>query len=261
MNETIHVLATVRQPELLRAALLVLRTWRIGFPDGRLMVWGNGLEEGSPVQTATRAFGGVYAHLPDTSHDGWVEGLIQRSLDPFWICDTDVVFFDRMEAPERGASFAGRLEPGFCEEWTRTLHVERLHTAVMWINPVATRQAMRSEIVKVPVPWRYSAEFPLVRQTFVPHRNGPTQFYDTMAGLWQAGFGTPFTAEQDAAFEHLHCATYIDQIGPHLGGGELKAVHDGIYEDPARARGLAVKQAEYYASRRPNGIGNLKLEN
>lgn len=76
-------------------------------------------------------------------------------------------------------------------------------------------------------------------------------FYDTCAGLYQAGLGTPFTEQQDAAFEHLHCGTYADQITPHLSLPDLAAAHRAIYAQPEMGRGLKAQQDKYYALRRP----------
>lgn len=255
MNPPVHILCTVRHPALLEAALLVFRTLRTGFPENPVMVWGNALapDDLAAVGTFTQTVGGTFLrNLPATSHDAWIEQLVNSQTEPFWICDTDMVFFAAVPSPEP-CLFAGRHEPEFDEEWTGTLHVERLHTCLMYLNPVALRCAIRAWQARIPSPWRDSAQFPLIRQQFIPQRlslnsKPTTLFYDTCAGLYQALGGTPFTAEQDATFEHLHCGTYADVVdAPSLAG--LRRMHRSIYENPAAARGLKQSQDAYYHER------------
>ena len=257
MKAPVHILATVRRAELLPAARLVFHTLRTGFPSEPVCVWGIALDAASAAVLAadTAAVGGKFQNLPATAHDAWIETLVNKLTDPFWVCDTDVVFFDRMTAP-KGAVFAGRYEPAFDEEFTDTVHMERLHTAVMYLNPERVRMAVREWMAKIPEPWRNSATFPLFRQNFVPVlRDGVKQktlFYDTLAGLHQAVGGTAFTPAQDAAFEHLHCATYAQEAA--RGAASLKdlpAVHAAVYADPATARGLKLAQDHYYHNRKP----------
>jgi hypothetical protein len=263
MLPPVHILATIRQPALWPATTLVFKTLRTGFPTAPVMVWGNGLKpnDRAIVIPAAEAAGAGYQDISPTSHDAWIETLINTQSGPLWICDTDMVFFDRLtsnaQSPKSGREtsdfrpetlFAGRYEPAFDEEWTGTRHVERLHTCLMYLNPPALRSAIRAWQARIPSPWRDSAQFPLVRQHFVPVRGGDTLFYDTMAGLWHAGLGTPFTPEQDAAFEHLHCATYADLVdAPSL--ANLKAVHNQVYANPQAARGLKQAQDQYYIER------------
>lgn len=252
MKSPVHILVTVRKPELLPAALLVFRTLRTGFPHSPVFVWGNALDVSSmtAVQHAVNATHCHFQNLPATSHDEWIENGICKLNEPFWICDTDVVFFMEMMEPRGEVGFSGRREPEFDEEFTDTVHVERLHTAVMYLNPSVLRQQMREWMALIPAPWRYSAQFPFVRQNFVPVANGRTRFYDTMAGAYHAFGGTPFDALQNASFEHLHCGTYADEVvklAPSL--KDLSAVHAVVFANPDAARGLAQKQAEYYAAR------------
>jgi hypothetical protein len=253
MKPTVHIYATVRKPELLQAALLVFRTLRVGFPSATVCVWGNALAPAAAavLAQAAQAVGGAFVNLPASSHDRWIEGLLARSTEPFWICDTDMIFWDKVEG-WRGKLFAGRYEPEFDEEWTRTRHVARLHTCLMWIDPVAVRSAMRTWMARYPLPWRNSAQFPFVAQHFIP-AGRTTLFYDSCAGLHQALGGTRFTDRQNAAFDHLHFATYADLIGPHLKGiaGGIQERFEAIYRDPGLARGIQVEQAKYYLKRKP----------
>jgi len=261
MKPVLHILATVRQPELLQAAVFVFATLRTGFPTAEVFVWGNALPPASAAVLAqfAAAAGGKFHNLPHTSHDVWIEGLLARSTMPFWICDTDVAFWNKVEdwfALDDDVALAGRFEPAFDEEWTRTRHEERLHTCVMRFNPSALRAAIHRAMAKIPPPWGHSGEFPMVRQTFVPVRGQATRFYDTCSGIWHAGIGTAFTGTQNECFDHLNFATYVDLIAPHLRGiaGDISERFAAIYAQPELARGIRADQDEYYAARQPKEL-------
>ena len=247
MTPPVHILATVRKPELLPAALFVFETLRTGFPTAAVTVWGNALDTAAATavsQAATKA-GATFHNIPATSHDVWIETLIQSARDPFWICDTDIAFWQSVEDWPVPAHLSGRPEPEFLESWMGTRHVARLHTALMQINPSPVRAAMRAWTARIPAVWRNSSEFPFVRMTFIPVRDAEPLCYDTCAGLWQAGMGTPFTEKQNSAYDHLYCATYTDVITTEL-GPKLRAVHAQIFKNPALARGIRAEQNEYY---------------
>ncbi len=256
MSTSVHILCTVRKPALLPAAQLVFKTLKVGFPSAAVCVYGNGLkpELGRAIRSVMPPLSS-YRDLEPTSHDAWIEGLIMNSHAPFWICDTDLVFFDAVEQwGDEWTGFAGRYEPEFIEEWTRTRHVARLHTCLMYLNPAVLKPAMRAWMAVVPAVFG-GAQANLIRQQFIPTRLGPTLFYDTCAGLYQAlDCGRPFEAGQDIFFEHLHCGTYADLISPHLSLNNLAEAHQAIYADPSRARGLQQEQAKYYDQRRPEVV-------
>ena len=252
MIPTLNILATVRNPALLDAALLVFKTLRTGFPTWPVRVFGNGLFGASShaVEQAALESGCQYVSLPTTTHDAWIERLIETQGQPFGICDTDMIFWQDMESmlnvPEH---FSGRFEPGFNEEWTRAWHVERLHTCLMLFNPQALRAWMRCWMTQHVPSVFPAAETHFVRQHFVPTRAGAPLFYDTTAGLWQSGIGTPFSVEQDAAFEHLHCATYADVIGRHLSVEDFELKQRALCAHPEMAKGLKQQQDMYYQAR------------
>jgi hypothetical protein len=104
MNAPLHILATVRNPALLDAALLVFKTLRLGFPHNEVTVYGNGLrsDHAGAVQQATASAAGTFNWIRPTAHDVWLEHLIQTQTAPFWICDTDMVFFNPMDFQPAG---------------------------------------------------------------------------------------------------------------------------------------------------------------
>ena len=256
MKAPVHILATVRKPELLPAALFVFKTLRTGFPTAPVTVWGNALEGSArdAVERAAALAGATFRNIPATAHDRWIEILVETHHEPFWVCDTDIVFWQSVEGWPTPEHFSGRLEPEFADLWMQTRHVARLHTALMQFNPSPLRSALRAWMCRIPQVWRRFAEFPFYRMTFVPVRGADPLCYDTGAGLWQAGLGTPFTEKQNAAYDHLHCATYVDAITTEL-GPKLRALHQQIYHKPELARGLRAGQDEFY--RQHNGKGKL----
>lgn len=257
-------------------ALLVFKTLRVGFPHSPVTVYGNGLrsDHAAAVQQAAASADAEFNWIRPTAHDVWLEHLIRSQDAPFWICDTDMVFRSPVPEPSPGVWLSGRFEPGFNEEWTRSWHVERLHTCLLYVNPVHIRALMRSWLHQH-VPDIFShAGCQFVRQHFVavnetvgrrstaatgassngggappPYHQPTTHFYDTAAGLWHAFGGTPFDAEQDAAFEHLHCGSYSDLIGRCESLKDLPAVHAAVLADGKLADGLKAAQQKYYAER------------
>lgn len=252
MTAPVHILATCRKPELLPAALLVFKTLRLGFPLPPVVVYGNGLTASAAgeVQQAAAAAKASFNWIRPTAHDVWLEHLIATQNNPFWICDTDLVFLGGIPEPAAGTWLSGRFEPGFNEEWTRCWHAERLHTCLLYLDPVHLRAVMRSWLHQHVPPIFSHAGAEFVRQHFVPRYGQTPMFYDTAAGLYAAFGGTPFDAETDAAFEHLHCGTYSDLIGQCESLKDLPAVHSAVLADPAAARGLRVQQEKYYALRK-----------
>jgi len=251
----VHILAHCRNPKLLGATLLVFRTLRVGFPSAKVMVWGNALpmDARHPVEAACHMAGAGFMAIPSTTHDAWIESLIMRGASPFWVCDTDIAFWDSMQHLchfDDTVTVAGRYEPAYSEEWSGTTKPARLHASLLYINPSATRQAIRAWMCRIPMPWRGTAEFPLIRQAFIPQSDGSIRFYDTCAGLFAAIGGTPFTEVQNCAFDHLQCGTYSDLVSPHLSCDNLEQRHRAIFADITLAKGIRGEQEAYLAQRK-----------
>lgn len=248
----VNLICTCLNPAMVESSLLVFKTIRVGFPTAEIVVYANNLP--APVLKRLIEFGHQVLTIRETiSHDHWCEALINLAVEPFWIADTDVVFFDSVE-DFKCPMFGGRFEPTFSEEWTNSFHVARLHPSLMYIDPVAIRCAIRqwrSEHIPGYFP---NAIASLVRQQFIPS-NGQTLFYDTMAGLHHAFSGTPFSDDFNARFEHLFAGTYADTISAEtktLTG--LVDLHRRVCDNPSVAKGIQSGQLEYYQSR--NGIAH-----
>lgn len=253
----VHCLATCLRPDRFGAVELLFHTVRKGFPSSNILVYGNGLspEISHYTQSCCRAVGAQFMNIPVVSHGQWLEQLVATERDPFWVTDSDIVFFDKVEhwfdSAGSDVLYSGRLEPKFFEPWTSTIHVERLHPSLLWINPQLLRAALRS--------YPHGREF-LSTVTYEPFkwqmitmRDGDKKkvyFYDTTAGLYHSIDGQPFTDEQNAAFEHLLCGTYSHMLTDH---NNLQQVHDEIFRHPYKARGLKVSQDKWYADNAVKG--------
>jgi len=253
VKERVYILATVRKPELIPAATLVFKTLRTGFPTAAVTVQCNG---GNPesnrvlAECCRQANARLETGMALTQQDRWLARFIEVAHEPFWICDTDMVFFASMEGLNL-PRLAGEYQPTFIEEYTRTIHVDRLHTALLRVDPVAVRDAVRAYYSQYPCAPAVEVARVLVHQTYVPTPDG-ILFYDTAAGLYHAIGGSRFSNEICDRFEHLQCATYIDLIGPHLEDAPgLAAMHQRIYADPKAAKGIRSMQQDYYRRRAP----------
>lgn len=258
MIAPLHILAYARNERGADAATLIFRTLRTGFPTAKICVHGNGLPNGvsAKVQACCHKNDAVFVTIPSTSHDAWIESLILNSTGPVWIADTDIVLWNKVEdwfQDGDGTVMAGRYEGANFEPWCGCNRPARLHTCLMFLNGPKIREAMRREMCKIPPPWRASAQFALIRQTFIPQVGKPTLFYDSTAGLFQAIGGTVFTEEQDRSFDHLHAGCHVDLASPHL-GVDLAAQHKAVYADISLARGIKATQDNWQAQHPPKEI-------
>lgn len=242
----VHILATLLVPDRIKNTLLVFRSIRTGFPTAQLMVYGNGIKDvecRNLIQAVAKDAGAQYVNIPMHSHGQWIENILANEREPFWICDTDVVLFEPVQDWFSGSSelFAGRYEPEFWEEWTRTIHVSRLHPSLMWLNPQPLRAAIRAWPGKHE--FFSSVQINMIQWHLVPNREN-LMFYDTCAGLHHALGGLPFSEEQNEAYGHLFCGTYVDMISEQH--PNLASRHDAVWENPEMARLLWDEQKKWY---------------
>lgn len=245
----VHILATHLDGEAIEGTLLVFRTLRVGFPTADVHIWGNGLSLTDEHTVRSAAVRCSFTPLSLTSHDRWIASLLDNSLTPFWVCDTDMVFHASVEAfVSADAAISGRYEPPFIEPWSKTNKVDRLHTSLLWLDPVKIRSAVREWLGQWhPKGFPFLPMVELIAQHYVPcgAANAPL-FYDTCAGLFQAIGGQRFTEEQNAAFDHLHCATYVGRMNEAVKG--LAAAHASIYRGQLDAPSLRQSQRDFYAA-------------
>ncbi len=240
---TVHLLASCLDEKDLNGTLLTFKTLRVGFPTAQVHVWGNGLS--LKVESLVRKrFEGEYTPIEAIAHDEWIERLINKSSRPFWICDTDVVFYNCVEGWKFNY-FAGGYEPAFVEPWSRTHKVDRLHTCLMYINPLDVRSRMASYIRRYhPSNFPFAPEVTMIKQAYIPQGDKPPLFYDTCAGMYHAIGGEHFNNEQLLAYEHLHCGVYASRISRVLPG--IVDVHNRVFDNTECAKGLRQQQFEFY---------------
>lgn len=238
----------------LNPTLLVFKTLRVGFPTADVIVFGNALAPAvaPAVKAACVEVRAHFSSIPKTAHDVWIEALLEKSPVPFWICDTDMVFHANVEGfVDEDTVLKGRYEPPFREPWSGTRKAERLHTSLLYMNaPVLRRQICAWVRKWHPAGFPFAPTTEMIRQHYVPQGSElPPVFYDTCAGLYLALGGEAFSDSENAAFDHLHCGTYVARMGNAIPG--LKEAHDQIYRNPEDSRALKANQNEFYSRQAP----------
>jgi hypothetical protein len=249
----VFVLCTCRKAELIRASTLVFDTIRVGYPTAGVTVFLNAVEDerwAREIAAACREAGveRIVDLAERTIHHEWIERLVAEEDEPLVVLDTDVVFWGSCERWRFSSPLAGRLIPQYFDPWANCITRSRLHGSHLWIRPAEVRAAID----------RYRAQFPstpfnpganLFYPLYLPaSRNGRrvSYFHDTCCLLYHAIGGDAFTAAQLDAYDHLHCGTISDLVGPRLPSIDLPALHRGWLADPRTARGLWREQERYY---------------
>lgn len=248
----VFILATCRLPELLPFTTLVFKTIRVGFPTARIVVRNNFMEgmTAASVNLSVQTVGGEWEKDgAPTIHHEWIEALVKRENEPFWICDGDMVFYDKVEDWKFSTSLAGWRIPEWQDEFTKARTRARLHTSLLYIDPVK----LRADIV------RYESQFPktvfnplvnLFHPLCLPLKEQGT-FYDTCSLLHNAVGGTAFTPQQLDFIFHFNFGTIPDVVLPHLSNGrEMFEIRQAILNKPELGRGLWRAQMAYYEARR-----------
>lgn len=247
----VFILATCRRPELLPFTLLVFKTIRVGFPNSKIIVRNNYLLDFAVSQIEILAKT-VDAKLEEdtstTIHHQWIEALVNREQEPFWICDSDMVFFNKIEDWQFPTSLAGWRIPEWQDEFTKARTRSRLHTSLLFIDPLRLREDIE----------KYESQFPktvfnplvnLFHPLCLPLKQEGT-FYDTCSLLYHAIGGTAFTPQQLDSYFHFFFGNCADVVLPHLQNGrEMFEIRQAILEKPELGRGLWRAQMEYYEAR------------
>ena len=246
----VHVLATCRDDSLLPFTLLVFSTLRTGFPTADIYVDGNGLKgKALTVVTAEcERTGCTFHNIKPTIHHLWVERIATSFNDPMVFLDTDMILFESVEGWKFDTALAGWRIPEFNDEFTNARTRARLHTSLLFVDPVKLRAAIAE----------YSDKYP--RTVFNPFANlfhplcvpfkGGAYFADTCSNLYHAVGGTPFTDRQLEAYHHLFFGTIPDVVLPRLKDGLLMAAaRAAIMANPVLGKGQWRTQMKYYEAR------------
>lgn len=242
MSIPVHILITCNKSKLLSAATLVFKTLRVGFPTAPITAWLNGepCNKDQIVDAAMKS-GCELGLSPATIHHDWIKERLKESTEPFWICDTDIIFHRSVEDWSVQSPLMGAYTPRFHDRFTKCETAPRLHTSLLRFDPVLIGQQLQRLHNSIRVS-RFSPLADLISPVVVP----PNTFFDTCALLYQTVGGTKFTDVQLEAYEHLHGATWVDELSEAYPG--LQKVHESIYADNSKAIGSHRMMQQFYAS-------------
>lgn len=247
----VFVLATCRKPELAAMTRLVFATLRVGFPTAAVTVFLNGPDcEANCTDirsVAESAQCKVVAHEP-TIHHKWIEKLTSSETEPFFILDTDVVFYEIFERFSFTTALAGWRIPEWKDEFTKTITRARLHTSLLYIDPVKVRDQVAKYQSRFPV-----TDFNPLANLFYPlclPLKEEGHFYDTCGMLYHAIGGAAFTDEQLDCLFHFNFGTISDIVIPLLSNPEkMEWARHGVLNNTELGRGAWRQQMEYYSAR------------
>ena len=253
----VHILVTVREGTQ-EYSTLVFKTLRIGFPTAEVVVHLNGPAAESAVGELKDVGCFVVSRKEETTHQAWISSLLvappgndpwhPSRQEPFWICDTDVIFYSSVEDWKFNSPLAGYLIPEFRDEFTKAVTRSRLHTSLMRIDPREISRAHKGWIAQHP-DTQFNPPINLLNPVMVP-LNNETYFYDTMSLAYHALGGTPFTPQQKDAYFHFHFGVCSDVVLQHLSNREvMEAARKDILDHPEKGRGMWRAQDRYFEAR------------
>lgn len=240
----VHVLVSCRNPELWKFSTLVFDSIRVGFPTSTIHVTFNNLGRIQEERILKEVTGNDFFHplSKDILHDEWIDKLIKEEKSPFWIVDTDVVFFDNMEKYQFCKSIAGIYIPKFCDPYTKYLTFNKLHTCVMYIDPVKVKGELNINrgIFFAPT----INEPPISARRKLIRVNEWTYHHDTMSEVCHTVGGSKFTDEMKDCFGHINCGTYADLVDKKIPGYLTRCHH--LADNPELLRGSWKNDVEFY---------------
>jgi hypothetical protein len=235
------------------ATLLVFDTIRVGFPTARIMVRCNpnkNVDWTELHEAAKRVNASVYLPYEFMQHHTWIETKVRVGAEPFWICDTDIVLHNAVETWTFDAPIAGRWIPEFVDAFTRRITHGRLHTSLLWMNPVMIRNGIRTIDA---LSERHPCKTPISYFAPVLHSHRENcglvrhYLYDTCAQLYHCIGGQKFNDQQNAAFDHLHAGTYSDLAEEAIPG--ISEKHRAVFANPELLNGAFRHQEKYFNER------------
>lgn len=260
----VMILATCRKPELLPYTLLVFKTIRVGFPTADVQVYLNGRVEESTSGLINIAAGAVGATIhileEQVQHHEWIKGLCSTQKEPFWICDTDIIFYDKVEELSSTRSLFGWRIPQWLDEFTGCVTRSRIHTCLMRIDPVLLAEDINKYMDKFNrISW-INPDARLFAPITIPV-DGVPHFYDVSSVLFHAVGGESFQDQIKDTFFHFNFGTISDVVLPKLKDGErMRVARDQVLNNPELGRGMWRLQEEYYESRKIDKAGSAIIE-
>lgn len=246
----VHVLVSCRNLELWKFSTLVFDSIRVGFPTANIVVWDNHLvfnREVLLLDIVNKLGDNIRIEKDHVLHDEWINNLIEIEKEPFWIVDTDVVFFNNMENFNFGfhSIIDGIYCPRFRDQFTKYLTFQKLHTCVMRINPNRIKERAYKEEVFF-APSNIEPTITARRKLFNINNDRRTYIYhhDTMSELYHTLGGDKFTDEMKYCFGHINCGTYADLVDKKI-PDYLARCHQ-LADNPELLRGSWKNDEEFY---------------
>jgi hypothetical protein len=249
MKPSVHILVTCHDPILLAQALLVFKSVRIGFPTADINIYGNALSQKYQDELfKVLPENSTYKNIEETFHPHWIERLVMTEMNPFWICDTDMIFYKSVEDFNITTDIAGRLQPAYYEPWTKSFSVERIHTCLMRLDPCHIRGSLMTWCRERLPEALVKTTIPFIAINFIPI-NGRLMLYDTCAGLYNICTKTIFDDAQNEAFAHLHSGTHINEVSEQCEEfAGLFDLHKAVISNPELGKLLKKQQDNFYES-------------
>jgi len=244
----VFILATVCKPELLEYTTLVFKTLRVGFPTAKVHVSLNpmGCESECAIRRCCDVVGATHSGV-HTIHHEWIVDLLNIQHEPFYILDTDLIFYRSFEQFQFTDPLAGWRIPEFSDYFSGCITRARLHTSLLYFNPEKVRAAFCQ--YKDQVNWtKFVTEPNLINPTAIPYKGRP-YFYDCCSMLYHAIGGQAFTDAQKDCYLHMNFGTIPDLVLPRLPAAEVAEqtkTRAAILRDPELGRGQWRNQEAYY---------------
>lgn len=246
----IFLLATCRKPELLPWTLLVFRSIRVGFPTASIYVHGNALPDYAlqAVESACASHDCKFSNDSPTIHHLFVEELCLTQQEPFALLDTDVCFYESVEDWKFSESLAGWRIPEFQDEFTGARTRARLHTSLLFVDPVMLRQDIAAYEAQFPVT-PFNPLVNLFHPLCLPFKSSG-YFHDTASLLYHAVGGQAFTDNQLDAYHHTNFGSISDLVLPRLKDKDaMRCARAALLQNPILGKGGWRYQKMHYANR------------
>jgi hypothetical protein len=260
MSLPVHILVTCRKPELAPFSELVFKTLRIGFPTSDIKVYFNRRTTLDIFPDLKELVGPLelWTSSVDTIHHEWIKGLIESETEPFWICDTDIIFYDSFEDFRTDEALAGFRTPEWQDDFAGAITRSRLHPSLMYINPTLVKQklaAFRSVCPDSPFTPFCNPTDPLCLPL-----NGRMYFHDTMSLMYHAIGGHEFSDVEKDKYFHFFFGSIPDLVLPRLKDREKMAeARFAVMNNPELGRGAWRMQEEYFAAKQPSFSKDLLI--
>jgi len=248
----VFILATCKNPELFAYTKLVFETLRIGFPNARIFVDLNNLEikQEASIKEIAEELGCIVRSISETIHHKWLAEILKKEVDPFWIVDTDVIFYKEVESWTTTNALFGARIPEFIDEFTGAQTKARLHTSLLRIDPVGVNEALKSYFSTQNIT-EFNPHASLIYPQVVAV-SGIPNFYDTLASLYHAIGGEDFKPHQKDSYFHFHFGTFSDRVLEKLQDSvKIKESRERVLSNSEVGKGLWRVQEQFFRDRCP----------